>query len=122
MAVSAAIRFSPPTLVIVVPSTSAYEILSVDFRNIEPGATALDLLTFLRDEGFAGLSAIPEGRLLALLDALAKQRQVSHKSSAVALNATGASLSDDFGDVSAAAALQATGSEDDEQFDADDLY
>lgn len=120
-ACTVAIRFSPPTFILSLPT----EVRTCRFDGIQPGASALDLLSFLTDEGFLhDAEGVPEERILAMLDALIKQRPVQPRKVAAALDATGASVSDDFGqfgDVAAAAALQASGDEDD-QFDADDLF
>lgn len=109
------------------------------FKDIEKGAHALDLLSYLSDEGFLeGLEALPEARLMAFLTALIDRKPplpawkgASHPTHSTSwsddidehaaepseLQASGA----EFGHAGAAAELQASG-ETEDQFDADDLF
>lgn len=120
-----AIRFSPPTLVIAVPEPrGGYAVKSCVFRGIEPGAHALDLYSFLSDEGFlAGLEALPEARLMAYLTALVEQRAPVAPRKPVSHEATSWSDdNDEFGRAGAAAELQVSSGAAEDQFDADDLF
>ena len=119
-----AIKFEPPTLVVAIPAPrGGYTIKTCVFRDIEPGAHAMDLMSFLGDEGFlAGLEAISEARLMAYLTALIERKAplAPRKPSAPVAMHESTSWSDDneFGQAGAAAELQASGPVDD-LFDAD---